>query len=132
MTYGQYRSWPDNAFGLSKEIPSEVIRTNGFRTHEWCSSHLRSFYAWLFKLIKKDDLLAPDDTFYQMAWDQAIMFPLLEMSGHRARFIDEVLYVYNDTNPISDCKIDRELQRRLEINIRGRAAYRRLDQPIVR
>src|SRR5271154_5323007 len=56
MTYGQYRSWPDNALGLSKEIASDVIDANSFRKHEWCSSHLRSFYAGLFKLIKKDDL----------------------------------------------------------------------------
>ena len=130
ITYGQYRSWPDNAIGLSKEMPSAVIEANGFRKHEWCSSHLRSFFAWLFKLINKSDLLAPDGTFYQMAWDQAIMFPLLEMSGHRATFINEVLYIYNNANPISDCKIDRELQRQLEMDIRGRARYRRLDQPI--
>ncbi len=132
MTYGQYRSWPDNTIGLSKEIPSEVIKSNGFRKHEWCSSHLRSFYAWLFKLINKSDLLAPDGTFYKMSWDQAIMFPLLEMSGHRSAFINEVLYIYNNANPISDSKIDRELQRQLEMHIRGRATYRRLDQPIDR
>ena len=132
MTYGQYRSWPGNAISLSKELPSAVIETNGFRKYEWCSSHLRSFYAWLSKLIKKEDLLAPDGAFYQMAWDQAIMFPLLEMSGHRAKFINEVLYIYNEANPISDCKLDRELQRQLEMNIRGRASYRRLEQPIAR
>lgn len=126
MTYGQYRSWPDNAIGLSKEIPPEVIKANAFREHEWCSSHLRSFYAWLFKLINKNDLLAPDGTFYQMAWDQAIMFPLLEMSGRRATFINEVHYIYNSANPINDWKIDRELQRQLEMEIRGRARYRRL------
>jgi glycosyltransferase involved in cell wall biosynthesis len=130
MTYGQYRSWPDNALGLSKEITSEVIEANSFRQHEWCSSHLRSFYAGLFKLIEREDLLAPDGTFYQMAWDQAIMFPLLEMSGHRAKFNSEVLYIYNAANPLSDCRIDRELQRQLETNIRGRASYRRLHQLI--
>jgi glycosyltransferase involved in cell wall biosynthesis len=130
MTYGQYRSWPDNALGLSKEIPSEVIDANSFRKHEWCSSHLRSFYAGLFKLIKRGDLLAPDGTFYQMAWDQALMFPLLEMSGHRARFNHEVFYIYNGANPISDCRTDRELQRQLEANIRSRASYHRLHQLI--
>jgi hypothetical protein len=60
------------------------------------------------------------------------MFPMLEMSGHRAAFINEVLYIYNNANPISDRKIDRELQRQLEMDIRGRARYHRLDQPIER
>ena len=80
MTYGQYRTWPDkdNMIGYSKEIPSETIDTNSFRDKEWCSSHLRSFYAWLFKLIKMEDLISPCGDFYHMAWDQAIMFPMLE------------------------------------------------------
>lgn len=126
MTYGQYRSWPDNTIGCSRETAPEVMKSNSFRDHEWCYSHLRSFYAWLFKLIRREDLIDPAGGFYQMAWDQAIMFPMLEMSGPRARFISETLYVYNTANPISDYKVDRELQRSLERMIRGRRRYARL------
>jgi hypothetical protein len=54
------------------------------------------------------------------------MFPMLEMSGHRAKFIGEVLYIYNAANPINDCKVDRQLQRRLETVIRMRKRYDRL------
>jgi hypothetical protein len=61
-----------------------------------------------------------------MAWDQAIMFPMLEMSGHRAKFISEVLYIYNAANPINDCKVDRQLQRSLETVIRMQKRYDRL------
>jgi glycosyltransferase involved in cell wall biosynthesis len=126
MTYGQYRTWPDNTIGCSKEIPSEIIRTNSVREIEWCSSHLRSFYAWLFKLIKEEDLIGRFGAFYQMAWDQAIMFPMLEMAGYRAKFIYEVLYIYNAVNPISDWKADRQLQRSLESAIRLQKRYDRL------
>jgi glycosyltransferase involved in cell wall biosynthesis len=128
MTYGQYRSWPDkdNMIGYSKEIPFEIIETNNFRDKEWCSSHLRSFYAWLFKLIKIEDLISPCGTFYNMASDQAIMFPMLEMSGYRAKFISEVLYIYNEANPINDCKVNRPLQRSLETVIRTQKPYDRL------
>jgi glycosyltransferase involved in cell wall biosynthesis len=128
MTYGQYRSWPDkdNVIGYSKAISSEIIATNNFRDQEWCSSHLRSFYAWLFKLIKIEDLMSPCGTFYNMASDQAIMFPMLEMSGYRAKFISEVLYIYNEANPINDCKVDRPLQRSLETVIRMQKRYDRL------
>jgi hypothetical protein len=38
------------------------------------------------KLIKMEDVISPCGAFYHMAWDQAIMFPMLEMSGHRAKF----------------------------------------------
>jgi len=54
------------------------------------------------------------------------MFPMLEMSGHRAEFISEVLYIYNAANPINDCKTDRQLQRRLETLIRTQKRYDRL------
>jgi glycosyltransferase involved in cell wall biosynthesis len=130
MTYGQYRSWPDDTNGYSREIPSDVIESNNFRENEWCASHLRSFYAWLFKLIKKEDLISPCGTFYHMAWDQAIMFPMLEMAGHRAKFISEVLYIYNAANPINDHKVDRDLQRRLETAIRMQKRYDRLNKPV--
>jgi glycosyltransferase involved in cell wall biosynthesis len=130
MTYGQYQSWPDDEIGCSKEISSEIIEANRFRENEWCSSHLRSFYAWLFKLIKIEDLKSPCGTFYHMSWDQAIMFPMLEMSGHRAKFISEVLYIYNAANPISDCKVDRQLQRSLETAVRRQKRYARLNEPV--
>ena len=133
MTYGQYRSWPDNIIGgYSREIPVNVIEANNLREIEWCSSHLRTFYAWLFKLIRVEDLVSPCGTFYQMAWDQAIMFPMLEMSGYRAKFISEVLYIYNAANPLNDSKIDRELQRSLETAIRMQKRYNRLDGAAVR
>ena len=123
MTYGQYRSWPDNIIGISRQIAPDVIDTNTFRDSEWCASHLRSFYAWLFKLIRREDLISSSGAFYRMAWDQALMFPMLEMSGHRAKFIDEVLYIYNGANPINDHKVDRQAQRNLESAIRSQKRY---------
>lgn len=126
MTYGRYVSWPDNMPGHSRQIPSHIIDTNNFREYEWCASHLRSFYAWLFKLIKEQDLISPCGNFYRMAWDQAMMFPMLEMSGHRAKFISDVLYIYNAANPINDSRVNRELQRTLERVIRLQKRYDRL------
>jgi glycosyltransferase involved in cell wall biosynthesis len=126
MTYGQYISWPDNMHGYSKQIPFHITEANNFREYEWCASHLRSFYVWLFKMIKKDDLMSPNGTFYLMAWDQAMMFPMLEMSGHRAKFISDVLYIYNAANPINDSKVNRQLQQNLEVLIRTQKKYDRL------
>jgi glycosyltransferase involved in cell wall biosynthesis len=126
LTYGQYISWPYNTPGYSRQIPSHIIEANTVREYEWCASHLRSFYTWLFKMIKKEDLISPYGTFYPMAWDQAIMFPMLEMAGHRAKFIADVLYIYNEANPISDARMNRQLQRHLETIIRLQRKYDRL------
>lgn len=126
MTYGQYRSWPDNGIGCSRQIPTQVIEGNSFRSYGWCSSHLRSFYTWLFKKIKKEDFLDSFGKFYPSAWDLALMFPMLEMSGYRSKFIPDVLYIYNVDNPINDFKVDLGLQQRLEKNIRSKKRYDRI------
>jgi hypothetical protein len=61
-----------------------------------------------------------------MAWDQAMMFPMLEMSGHRAKFIRDVLYMYNADNPLNDSKVNRQLQQTLGTVIRMQKRYDRL------
>src|SRR6202000_741963 len=37
MSYGQYRSWPDNGLGCCINIPANVIDRNMYRTFRWCS-----------------------------------------------------------------------------------------------
>jgi hypothetical protein len=63
-----------------------------------------------------------------MTWDQAIMFPMLEMAGKRHAFLSEVLYIYNTTNPINDNKVNPKLQNDLESLIRSKLAYARLPE----
>jgi glycosyltransferase involved in cell wall biosynthesis len=127
MTYGQYRSYPNNRIGCSKQIPQEVIDNASYRSHGWCSSHLRTFYAWLFKSIKKEDL-QHNGKFYSMAWDLPMMFPMLEMSGNRGKFLSDVLYIYNYDNPLNDAKVNLKLQESLEVVARSSAKYPLLDK----
>lgn len=58
-----------------------------------------------------------------MTWDMAMMFPMLEMSGHRSKFISEFLYTYNLSNPINDHKVNQKLQQKLDRLIRGMTKY---------
>ncbi len=102
ITYGQYLKYPHNHPGGSRQIPNEIISTNSIRNYEWVTSHLRTFYAWLFKKIKREDLIWRNDEFFPTAWDNAFMLPMIEMAGLHSRFIHEILYIYNLTNPISD------------------------------
>jgi len=126
LTWGQYRSFPDDAPGCADAIPAEIVEANAYREYLWCSSHLRTFRAWLFKRIEKADLMV-EGQWAPMAWDLAMMFAMLEMSGPRTRFIGDVLYVYNTQNPLSDDKVDRPLQQRLERHFRSGRRYERLE-----
>lgn len=125
MTYGQYVEYPSRALGLCRQLPWDVIEWNAHRKYTWVTSHLRTFYAGLFKKIKKEDLMH-DGAFYPMTWDLAIMFPMLEMAGHHVRFIPETLYLYNLENPISDWRKDIDLVIQLHNIIRKKTPYDRL------
>ena len=63
-----------------------------------------------------------------MTGDLAAMMPMIEMAGERFKFIPDVLYTYNDTNPINDHKVSKELQRKIDIEIRGKKKYQRLEK----
>ena len=103
MTYGNFLNYPTFTQKpvTCKQIPPTVILDNKFRHSEWVSSHLRTFYAGLFKKIKLRDFLF-EGQFLPMGWDLAFMIPMLEMSGKHAQFVKDVLYMYNRENPISD------------------------------
>jgi glycosyltransferase involved in cell wall biosynthesis len=129
LTYGQYQNHPDGGRGISQQIPDRIIQSNGFRSFVWCSSHLRTFYAWLFKKINKNDLIHTDNKFFSMTWDFAIMFPMLEMARERSAFISDTLYIYNLQNPINDHKVNKNLQASLDKLIRQKNRYDRADLP---
>ena len=113
LTYGSYVVYPsgqDSSFHVT-EYPQEIIESGDFRKDpQWRASHLRTFKHKLAKHIQEDDLIDEDGEYYQMTWDQAMMFPMMEMARERIRFVSDILYVYNDDNPINDHKVDRQKQ----------------------
>lgn len=126
LTYGQYQGDQDGVMGNCAELPAHIIASNGFRRHAWVTSHLRTFYAKLFKNIKTEDLIAEQE-FMRVAWDLTLMLPMLEMAGERIRFIPDVLYLYNKANPISDFRIHFAKQGQYERMIRDMPPYARID-----
>ncbi len=116
ISYGQ-ASWTDGRRGFASEYPEQEfsnIRKAPFRV-----SHLRTFRAGLYhSMIHQDPNFSglKDDSgeFYKSSYDTAMMFPLLEMAGKdKTHFNDTILYIYNRDNPISDDKVDQQLQWRV-------------------
>ena len=127
MTYGTYLEYPTGVKGkFAFQYPNEVVDTNSFRKFAWGASQPRTFKYWLWKKVKKEEMLDSDGNFYQMSGDMAFMFPLLEMAGHRAIFIEDMLYVYNLENPNNDHKINNRLQISIEKEIRSKTSYKRI------
>lgn len=128
MTYGQYQNSNDGGRGVAHAYPQNIINNNNFRNHSWGASHLRTFYAWLFKRINKNHLMYQGE-FFSMTWDFAMMFPMLEMSGPRSQYVNDILYVYNLDNPINDHKVNVTLQRKLDKHIREMPKYHKVERP---
>ena len=127
LTYGSYVYHPHGERGVEpSEYPQEVVKNNMFRQDKWRASHLRTFKHRLWNNLNHDDLKDEEGNYYKMAYDQAIMLPLLEMSGERTSFIPEILHVYNKENPLNIDKNKAQEQFALAQKIRKKAPYTRL------
>lgn len=122
LTYGQYETYPDGERGICRPIAPQVVSTKSYRKHEWVTSHMRTFYAGLFKLVKRDDLMHEGELF-RVTWDLAFMLPMLEMANGKFSFIPDILYVYNKATPLNDFKLRLNEQIACEHIIRNKPMY---------
>jgi glycosyltransferase involved in cell wall biosynthesis len=76
------------------------INQKDYRKVDWKCGHPRSFKAFLWQNINKEDLKNSEGDWLPYTYDKAIMFPMLEMCPtNKIVYIDEILYVYNRHNP---------------------------------
>ncbi len=128
LTYGQFMEYPYNRIGFCHAMPVDVVVHNRFRSYQDIPSHMRTFYAGLYKKIKKEDLMK-DGVFFDMDADIATMFPMIEMARDHFTFIDRVVYLYNAQNPINDHKKSKARQRELDLYIRSLPRYEKIQSP---
>ena len=77
------------------------------RKQTFTLSHMRTWKSWLWKKIKEEDLKDDGGNYWSVAGDLSFMFPMLEMSGEKHfRYIPDVLYIYNESNPLNDHKVN--------------------------
>lgn len=102
MTYGQFVPLSGNYGAYCKPIPDiKTYRKSGL----WVTSHLITFKKWLWDELDKEDLKYKGE-FSHYSFDRSHMYPMLEMSGSQhVKFIERILYIYNDMNPTCVYKI---------------------------
>ena len=121
MTYGQFMYYPSFEKGFAAPIPPEVIEGGDFRNLKGYVSHLRTFYAALQEINKQD--LLHEERFIPDVGDLAFLLPILEMAGEHARFIPDVLYVFNYTFPASSHRSGGPLAEEMDQRIRSKNRY---------
>jgi len=113
MTYGSYLEFPQGTKGAESSayrLEDLCSDSFNFRAGKWRVSHLRTFKYGLWEKIKDEDFLDWNGEFYKTSIDKAFMYPMIEMARERSEFIDDILYVYNFSNPLNVHKARRELQ----------------------
>lgn len=123
LTYGSYVVYPgghDSSFHVS-DYSEDIKKAGDYRKDpQWRASHLRTFKYKLAKHITSEDLCDETGSYYRYAWDQAIMFPLMEMACEKVHFVSDILYVYNDENPMNVHKVEPQEQIDIAEQIRAR------------
>lgn len=129
MTYGTYEEFPyRDVSSIYQPYPDEVIENNSFREYRWLASHLRTWRKTLFDKIKPEDFLNAEGKWLETAGDQAIMLPMLEMSGDKSRHISDALYVYNVANTTRDGALNEAKQIELANYVRSKEKYTTLEE----
>ncbi len=123
LTYGHYEIYPGGKRGpYSRQIPPNVIKNNSFRQHPWSASHMKTFYAGLFKKVPVEAFMR-DGKFLTSSTDVAMMWPMLEMAHDHSKFVPEVMYVYNEANQLNLFKKNLSEQYNNELFLRKQKPF---------
>lgn len=99
MTYGNYVTDKGEQPFNDVSIPDEIHDSNSYRKHKFMFMHLRSFKRELYFALSDSDIYDANCPIYN---DANMLFCMMEMSGkNRMIGINEPLYIYNVSNPIS-------------------------------
>lgn len=97
------------------------------RGSRFTASHIRTWRAFLWRKILVEDLKDEEGTYWRISGDLSFMFPMLEMSGpEHYKFMPEINYVYNESNPLNDHKVDMKLVNDIANKIRQKLKYNKL------
>ena len=114
MMYGSSQ-WTDGRNCCSRPYTKEDFKL-GIRKSQFKISHIRTFRSGLYQSIAKQDptfscMQDNKGEWYRMSYDTAMCIPMIEMAGFNHIFHNEKkLYVYNRENPISEDKVNQQLQ----------------------
>lgn len=139
LTWGSHQRWKDRLLhrigwtrrrGIAAPYPEDVVRRRAYREHPFLASHLRTFRRFLHDALRDEDLRDEHGSYYRVGGDVADTLPMLEMAGpEHARYLDEILYVYNGSNELSDHRVHLEAQLAVDRRVRAAPPYRPLERP---
>ena len=130
VTYGSYQSSNGSNACCTQPLRNEHYesekRGRGFRECAWFFSHLFTAKAFLWNKLPKDlNIFNEKQTMFTA--DQIFNIPLAEMAGSsHIECINQILMIYNNENPMNDCKVNYNEQVSIDNQNRQRPAFKAL------
>ena len=117
FTYGSCWSMVDNIPLISQPYPEEIKASRTYRSHHfsWIMpyTHLRTFKRFLLDGIEDSAFQDENGKWFGAGGDGSVFYSLIENANpDKIKCLQEIVYNYNDTNPINDYKINGEEQTR--------------------
>lgn len=141
FTYGSCWSMVDNIPLIAQPYPEAVKEARAYRSHKFAwnmpYTHLRTFDAKLLLQDEDDSPFKDDDgNWFKAGGDGATFYTLIERANpDYVKVVTDVVYLYNDTSPINDYKVNGDEQTRTANKILSRgnkvAPKPKLKSPVV-
>jgi len=130
FTYGSCWSMVDNIPLISQPYPEDVKQRKDYRNHHfnWILpyTHLRTFKKRLVNSLT-DDLFTDDNgNWYKAGGDGSVFYAVIEAADpKKIKCLQDIVYNYNDINPLNDYKVNGDEQNRAARDI---VAKRRIEK----
>ena len=124
FTYGSCWSLADNIPLIAQPYPPEVKEARSYRDYKfnWNMpyTHLRTFHSRLLRGLDSSDLMVNGE-WPKAGGDTALFYHLIEKAvPDKIVCVPDVVYVYNDKNPLNDYKINGDEQTKTANAIMGK------------
>ena len=111
FTYGSCFSLVDGIPLIAQDYPSAVKANRSYRNHKFAwnmpYTHLRTFSRKLFNGVSNDPFKDSDGNWLRAGGDGALFYEMIERADpNKIVAVKEIVYNYNDMNPLNDYKIN--------------------------
>ena len=115
FTYGSCWSMIDNIPLIAQDYPKEVKANRLYRKHKFAwnmpYTHLRTFTKKLFESVSEDRFKDNQGNWLRAGGDGALFYEMIERADpNKVIAVKEIVYYYNDINPLNDYKVNAEQQ----------------------
>ena len=117
FTYGSCWSMVDDIPLISQPYPKAVKDNRDYRNHHfnWILpyTHLRTFKKKLIDSCDDNLFKDPNGNWFKAGGDGSVFYALIEQADpNKVKCLQEIVYNYNDINPLNDYKVNAEEQNR--------------------